>query len=177
MDLNKLKISSRVNTTTATGVSTEYTGFGSSAVLTNKNACNTAGEEQISVEDALSKELVVSTFTWTNSGLTYTPLQIPTDLLTLNNDGLLYQMGYSYFRFFRSGYRIQITLTGSKFSQGRLLAYYVPNENARPATNEQKSLYSITMYPHVELDAKVENVGVINTPFTHYMNASITVLS
>nr|QKK82965.1 hypothetical protein 1 [Trichosanthes kirilowii picorna-like virus] len=175
MDLNKLKISSRVNTTTATGVSTEYTGFGSSAVLTNKNACNTAGEEQISVEDALSKELVVSTFTWTNAGLTYTPLQIPTDLLTLNNDGLLYQMGYSYFRFFRSGYRIQITLTGSKFSQGRLLAYYVPNENARPATNEQKSLYSITMYPHVELDAKVENVGVINTPFTHYMNASITV--
>nr|UNY42014.1 MAG: polyprotein 1 [Picornavirales sp.] len=174
MDLNKLKISSRVNTTTATGVSTTYSGFGSSAVLTNKNACNTAGEEQISVENALSKELVVSTFTWANSGITYTPLQIPTDLLSLNNDGLLFQMGYSYFRFFRSGYRIQITLTGSKFSQGRLLAYYVPNENCRPATNEQKSLYSLTMYPHVELDAKIENVGVIEVPFTHYLNASMT---
>lgn len=174
MDLNKLKISSRVNTTTAVGVSSESKGFGSTAVLTNKNACNTAGEEQISVEDALSKELVVSTFTWASTGITYTPLQIPSDLLTLNNDGLLYQMGYSYFRFFRSGYRIQITLTGSKFSQGRLLAYFVPNENARPATNEQKSLYSLTMYPHVELDAKIENVGVINVPFTHYLNASIT---
>ena len=153
MDLNKLKISSRVNTTTATGVSTEYTGFGSSAVLTNKNACNTAGEEQISVEDALSKELVVSTFTWTNSGLTYTPLQIPTDLLTLNNDGLLYQMGYSYFRFFRSGYRIQITLTGSKFSQGRLLAYYVPksaeddqvNVECKVGSCVSKYLRSITL--------------------------------
>ena len=175
MDLNKLKISSRVNTTTAYGVETKYSGFGSTAELSNKNACNTAGEEQISVEDALSKEMVVSTFTWSTSGLTYTPLQLPSDLLTLDNDSLLFQMGYSYFRFFRTGYRVQVTLTGSKFSQGRLLAYYVPNENARHATAEQQSLYSLTMYPHVELDAKVENVGVINVPFTHYLNASMTV--
>lgn len=174
MELNKLKTSSRVNTTVTTGVSTLYNGFGAKANLSNDNACNTAGEEQISVVDALSKEMVISTFTWNTSGLTYTPLQIPSDLLSLGNESLLYQMGYSYFRFFRTGYRLQITLTGSKFSQGRLLAYYVPNENARPATNEQLSLYSISMYPHVELDAKIENTGVIEVPFTHYLNASMT---
>jgi hypothetical protein len=74
----------------------------------------------------------------------------------------------SDFSYFRAAIRMTFRVVSNQFFSGKLLANFVPNTNYNQTGTLQTSVYSMSGFNHVLLDAKAGDAVIFDIPFVYY---------
>lgn len=153
---------------------TEETGTHDGGSVSNREVYSNMSETPWELREMLERPILLGQYDWLSADREeiIASLPIPGELLGKDTERFNISVMRS-FSFYRTDVEIRIQLNGTKFHNGRLLAFIVP-----PLWNHDEDYYSfdnISCWPHVFLDACLNDSAVIHVPFIHMLSHFCTV--
>jgi hypothetical protein len=132
----------------------------------------TQSEESVKSFLMKPRQLYSGFFTTTDTVSSFTPFQIPNDILNLN----IYKNKVSGYYGIRATTVFTLVINATRFQQGRYMMCFTPTAGASPVQFAQwvnahkSSLFQRTQLPHVELDLNCDTQAVLKVPFVSGFN-------
>jgi len=126
---------------------------------------------QWTVSQLVERSTLVTTADWTTSnpqGVALQVYSVPGDLIV---DNTVTHTPFALYADWRGDVEVQISITGTKFVTGRLIAFFVPLSYVADVSDRfYSNLAAQTSVPHVFLDPADDTTAIIRIPFVNQKN-------